>query len=310
MPLKRRKESDTSITNNDSNSQDKKSDDDVFAAEEPRFSFEDLILPSHIKEQILSVADYAQNSKKVFEDWGVEKTHRYSKRVGINLYGPSGTGKTMAAHALAKYLGRKILVVNYAEIESKYVGETPKNIHKVFEAAKKSNSIIFFDEADAILSRRVTNMTHATDASVNQTRSEMLMILNNHQDFIIFATNFIENFDPAFMRRIAMHIKFELPDYECRCQLWKHYMPDSMPTDAEPDYLAKQYEGVSGSDISNAVLMAAFKAARNKENLVLQKYLSEAIENALASKQENVSGEPVTTRRVVSEEYVKAQLNK
>lgn len=96
------------------------------------------------------MATYAENSEKVFEKWGFKNTHKFSRRIGINLYGAPGTGKTMAAHAIAKNLGRKILIVNYADIESKFVGETPKNIRKVFEVAQKSNSILFFDEADAI----------------------------------------------------------------------------------------------------------------------------------------------------------------
>ena len=196
---------------------------DTFAPEEPKYTFDDMILPPRVREQILNAADYAQNSKIVFEQWGLEKTHKYSKRIGINLYGEPGTGKTMAAHAIAKHLGRKIIIVNYADVESKYVGETPKNIRKVFEAGKETGSIIFFDEADAILSRRVTNMTSATDVSVNQTRSVMLMAMNEYQDFIIFATNFISNFDPAFMRRISMHVKFELPDEDCRQKLWAMY---------------------------------------------------------------------------------------
>ena len=162
-----------------------------FSTEEPKYDLDDIILPAYVKEQILDVAEYMHNSKIVFEDWGLETTHKYSKRMGINLYGPPGTGKTMAAHAIAKHLNRKILVVNYADIESKYVGDTPKNIRKAFEVAKETNSVIFFDEADAILSKRVTNMLNATDVSVNQTRSVMLMILNDYQDIIIFATNFI-----------------------------------------------------------------------------------------------------------------------
>lgn len=169
-----------------------------------------------MREQILDIADYANNCRVVYEKWGLEETHKYAKRLGINLYGPSGTGKTMAAHAIASYLHRRILIVNYADIESKFVGKTPKNIRRAFEAAAETGSILFFDEADAILSRRVTSMTSSTDVSVNQTRSVMLMLLNDYQDFVIFATNFIENFDPAFMRRISTHIKFELPDYDCR----------------------------------------------------------------------------------------------
>jgi SpoVK/Ycf46/Vps4 family AAA+-type ATPase len=280
----------------------------IFVPEEPKYSLDDIILPNSIKEQILDVADYAQNSKIVYEQWGLEKTHKYSKRIGINLYGAPGTGKTMAAHALAKYLGRKILIVNYADIESKYVGETPKNIRKVFEVAKETNSILFFDEADAILSKRVTNMTGAVDVSVNQTRSVMLMIMNDYQDFIIFATNFIENFDPAFMRRISMHIKFDLPDFECRKKLWNLYIPDIMPNNINIKEIAKKYEGLSGSDISNAILMGAFKAARQKENFVDEKYIFEMVESILASKKANQKNNITVEKRPVSEEYVRKQM--
>lgn len=261
--------------------------DMTFIPEEPKYSLDDIILPDNVKEQILDIADYAKNSKIVFEEWGLQKTHKYSKRLGINLYGASGTGKTMAAHAIAKHLRRKILIVNYADIESKYVGETPKNIRKAFEVAKQTHSILFFDEADAILSKRVTNMSSATDVSVNQTRSVMLMIMNDYQDFIIFATNFIENFDPAFMRRISMHVRFDLPDYKCRKQLWKLYIPDKMPNDIDIDELANKYSGISGSDIANAVLMSAFKAARHNENLVSKQYIFETIESILVSKKAN-----------------------
>ncbi len=280
----------------------------VFVPETPKFTLQDIVLNESTKEQILDAADYTRNSKIVFETWGLAATHKYSHRLGINLYGPSGTGKTMAAHAIAAYLGRKILAVNYADIESKYVGETPKNIRKAFDAAKKTHSILFFDEADAILSKRVTNMSSATDVSVNQTRSVMLMILNDYQDFVIFATNFIENFDPAFMRRIAMHVKFELPDLECRRRLWRMYIPRQMPNTIDSEHLAKTYDGLSGSDISNAVLMGAFKAARKRKVLVEECDVEEMVKNILESKKANQKYEVTVTRRPVSEEYVKGQI--
>ena len=285
-------------------------EENIFVPEEPRYSLDDIILTQSTRDQILDVATYAENSQLVFDIWGFNKTHKYSKRVGINLYGAPGTGKTMAAHAIAKQLGKKILIVNYADIESKYVGETPKNIRKAFEAAKNSGSILFFDEADAILSKRVTNMTQAVDVSVNQTRSVMLMLMNEYQDFIIFATNFISNFDPAFMRRISVHVKFELPDVECRKKLWQMYIPAEFAAQFENldvDELAEKFEGLSGSDISNAVLNAAFKAARlipdgNVQNSALKakykasytnsnkldkKILFDAVENILESKAAN-----------------------
>ena len=261
--------------------------EETFIPEEPKFSLDEIILPDEVRNQILDVATYADNALRVFEMWGFKKTHKFSRRIGINLYGAPGTGKTMAAHAIAKYLGRKILIVNYADIESKYVGETPKNIRKAFEAAKNSNSILFFDEADAILSKRVTNMTQAVDVSVNQTRSVMLMLMNEFQDFIIFATNFISNFDPAFMRRISIHVKFTLPDEDCRRKLWRMYTPLEVPNNLDFDELAKKFSGISGSDISNAMLNAAFKAARLKADRLDKTLVFEAVENILASKRAN-----------------------
>ena len=285
----------------------KKADEaeNVFIPEEPKYTLDDIILPQAVKDELMDVAAYADNSHLVFEIWGFKKTHKFSKRIGINLYGAPGTGKTMAAHAIANQLGRKILIVNYADVESKYVGETPKNLRKVFEAGKATNSIIFFDEADAILSKRVTNMTQAVDVSVNQTRSVMLMLMNEYQDFIIFATNFIENFDPAFMRRISVHVKFELPDVECRRQLWRMYIPDELPNNIDVDKLAERYDGISGSDISNAMLNAAFKAARQNADRLDEKLVCEAIENILISKAANTK-KTVTRREITEEEYNKA----
>lgn len=265
----------------------KKEVEEVFIPEEPKFTLDEIILSEATKNQILDVATYAENSYKVFELWGLKRTHKYSKRIGINLYGPPGTGKTMAAHAIANYLNRKILIVNYADIESRYVGETPKNIRRAFESAQSTNSILFFDESDAILSKRVTNMTQAVDVSVNQTRSVMLMLMNEFQDFIIFATNFIENFDPAFMRRISVHVKFELPDEDCRRKLWRMYIPNELPNDIDIDELAKKYEGLSGSDISNAILTSAFKAARLGDNELHKEIVFEMVENIIESKRAN-----------------------
>ncbi len=264
-------------------------EEEIFVPEEPRYTLDDIILPRATKDQLLDVSTYAENAHRVFELWGFKNTHRYSRRIGVNLYGAPGTGKTMAAHAIAHKLGKKILIINYADIESKYVGETPKNIRRAFEAAKKTDSILFFDEADAILSKRVTNMTQAVDVSVNQTRSVMLMLMNEYQDFIIFATNFIENFDPAFMRRISMHIKFELPDLECRKKLWRMYIPSSAPNNIDIDKLASDYDGLTGSDIATAMLNAAFKAARLNATEIDEALVREMIENILESRAANLN---------------------
>ena len=293
---------------NEPKQEKKESAEEIFIPEEPKWSLDEIILPADVKNQILDVATYADNSHRVFELWGFKRTHKFSRRIGVNLYGEPGTGKTMAAHAIARELGKKILIVNYADIESKFVGETPKNIRKAFDAAQKSDSILFFDEADAILSKRVTNMTQAVDVSVNQTRSVMLMLMNEYQDFIIFATNFIENFDPAFMRRISVHVKFELPDESCREKLWRMYIPPELPNNLDAAELAQKYDGLSGSDIANAMLNAAFKAARLNADILDKKIVFEAVENILASKAANQRQNVTVERRKVSEDYVKQQV--
>lgn len=278
-----------------------------FVPQTPKFTFDQVILNDKTLTEVYDTLAIKDKSDLVFDEWGLSTTHKHSKKVGINLYGPPGTGKTMVAHAVADYLNRELIVVNYADIESKYVGDTPKNLTAVFKAAKETNSIIFFDEADAMLSKRVTNMSSATDTSVNQTRSVLLTLLNDFDDVILFATNYIENFDEAFMRRILAHIKFELPDYECRVRLYETLIPKQMPTsDLDIHDLAASFDSVSGSDISNAILRAAFKAARTDEDYVKHAFFAEALHNIVLSKQAN---QGTTTTKPVSEEYAYAQLN-
>ena len=237
----------------------------LFQAEEPGYTFDDIILNHDTYDAIQDVLALYGKRGLLFDQWGLGATHKKQNRARINLYGHPGTGKSMAAHAIAHQLGKKLLIVDYSQIESKYVGETAKNLVAMFQYAKDSQSIIFFDEADALLSRRVTNMSNSTDVSVNQTRSVLLVLINDYDDLILFATNFITNYDPAFIRRIPAHIKFELPDEENRRRLWRMYIPRKIPTDADIQKLAADYSGVSGADISNAVLNASLRAARREE---------------------------------------------
>ena len=220
---------------------------------EAKYDLSDLILDRSTTSQLLDVISYFQNRTLLFETWGLGQRFPQQLCLAVNLYGPPGTGKTMAAHAIAKAISMPLLCVDYAEIESKYVGETSKNLSDLFHTAQEKQAVIFFDEADALLSKRVTNMTSATDVSVNQTRSVLLNLLNSYQGVILFATNFIQNFDAAFLRRIKFHIAFHLPDQVLRERLWRMYIPDKMPCQADFAYLAAAYDGVSGSDIANAV---------------------------------------------------------
>ncbi|MBS9783559.1 MAG: ATP-binding protein [Pasteurella sp.] len=284
-----------------------------FELSEPLYSMEDLILPEITKSELDRAISLRHFQKEVFEDWGFSQTHKFDNKMIINLYGEPGTGKTMAAHAIAKSLNKKIILINYGDIESKYVGETPKNIKAAFDYAKNNNAVLFFDEADAILSKRVTNMTSATDTSVNQTRSVMLTLLNDYNDTVLFATNFISNYDSAFMRRILMHIEFTLPDELTRRQLFDKYIPKLLPHSFLLDELVSESKGLSGSDISNAVLLSAFSAKTANRDLVSQDDLLSKIANIKKSKKHNSNTNLTTekteiSKKIVSENYVNRQL--
>ncbi|MEB5776331.1 ATP-binding protein [Aeromonas caviae] len=286
--------------------------DDQFTPQKPKFSFNDLVLSDLIRNEIMDVLSIQQLQSHVFDTWGLANTHKLQKKIALNFYGEPGTGKTMAAHAVAHYLDKDIIEVNYADIESKYVGDTPKNLTRVFKKAKETNSVLFFDEADAMLSKRVTNMSSSTDTSVNQTRSVLLMLLNDFDGIIVFATNFVSNYDVAFMRRILGHVEFKLPCHVERTKIWNHLLPKDLPHNADVAKLAEKFDCVSGSDISNAILKAAFKAARNSEDIVCHDYFEHAIESIRHSKKMNLNikgGDEKIEIRTVSKEYVESQVN-
>lgn len=307
MPLNFNDKDKKAVSKSIDKSEEKK--DDFFSVTEPLYCFDQIVLPEQIKNELESVLSFYENEEKIFTEWGMGEVFPNRKNMVINLYGESGTGKTMTAHALAKALGKKLVIIDYSTIESKYVGETSKNLVKAFEYAKENGAVLFFDEADALLSKRVTDMSSSTDISVNQTKSVLLGLLNNYSEMVIFTTNFISNYDTAFMRRIQYHIKYELPDVDQRRVIWKKYIPTKLPTDIDIDNLAHKYEGVSGSDIANAVFKAVVRAANNSEFLVRNSYFSEEIEKIIVSKQDNRGNVTVTTREV-SEEYALEQIER
>ncbi|GFP76646.1 ATP-binding protein [Clostridium fungisolvens] len=282
-----------------------------FLITNPKYTFDDIVLPLEILEETKSVIALDKYSELIYGEWGLSQVMKSHKNISINLYGCSGTGKSMTAQAIAAELNKKILMVNYSEIESKYVGETSKNLVSLFESAEKNDAVIIFDEADALLSRRVTAMHSATDVSVNQTRNVLLKILDDYQGVVIFTTNFIQNFDSAFMRRILSHIKFDMPNEEMRKKLWDHYLVDKLPLSSERNEVIAQLaeiEDITGSDVSTAVLKAAVKAALNgifKLNTEsIKEEINKIVEAKKAMKDDNFT---VTTKKV-SESYVKEKL--
>lgn len=283
-----------------------KNTDDYFELIEPRYDLSDIIVSDVTMTEINSVISLKKDFDRVFLDMGFGETHKYSKKFIVNFYGEPGTGKTVTAHAVAKKFNKKILVVDYSQIESKYVGDTPKNLKKIFDFASDKNCLVFFDEADAILSRRVTNMQSATDTSVNQTRSVLLNILNDFNGDVIFATNFISNYDPAFMRRISKHVLFDLPDFDAKVQLFRKYIPKKLQLSLDINELAAIPGRISAADIEKGVLMAAFQASSLGRCDVNQKDIVNQMDLISKSKAAN-SGESVKSR-IVSKEFVQDQV--
>ena len=239
----------------------------AFRIEEPFWTFSDVIIADSIREEIDNAIASEKYKNLIYDTWGLIEVFKREKALTMNLYGASGSGKTMTAHAIANQLEMKIVMVNYAEIESKYVGETSKNLVKLFDFARENRCVLVFDEADALLSRRVTSMNNATDVSVNQTRNVLLKLLDTASMPILFTTNFIQNYDGAFFRRISYHIKFDYPNKATRKAIWEHYLVEKFPLNGSRVEIIEEIseiEGISGAEISNVVYEAAVEAARKK----------------------------------------------
>ena len=202
--------------------------------------------------------------KTIYTDWGFGAVDPMGRNMVINLYGPPGTGKTLAAEGLAGTLNRQYLHIGIAELESKYVGETAKNISAAFKVAATEGALLFFDEADTLLGARLSSVTQGIDNEINAMRSTLLVELERFDGIVVFATNFAKNFDTAFVSRIRYHIEFRLPDYESRKQLWHRFLVPGVPLDEDRDAMiercAAASDGLSGREI-RTVLRTAFPRA-------------------------------------------------
>ena len=250
-----------------------KQEEMVFIPQIPKFALERVILPPSVKEDILLSLTLIENQKRIYEDWGFEEVDAKPKLI-LNFYGPPGTGKTMVSHAIAKMLKKNILAVNYAEIESKYVGDAPKNLFKAFNTAKEADAVLFFDEADSFLGKRIQNVSSSSDQAINSLRSQMLILLEDFEGVVIFATNLADNYDKAFESRILKHIHFDLPTLENREAIIAITIPSKVPFSEEVNRgelckkLAEISEGFSGREIKNAVLESLTSAVQQSTEAI------------------------------------------
>jgi SpoVK/Ycf46/Vps4 family AAA+-type ATPase len=261
---------------------------ELVEAIDPQRSFDDVVLP----ERTLRALDHAlalvRKHDLIFRQWGLAERHTTGLGLAFHFAGPPGTGKTVCAEALAYTLDRKLLVVRYAELESRWVGQTAKHVASVFRAAERQDAVLFFDEADAIAGRRFTTMQAAVDREANSVVNVLLHELETFPGVIIFATNLAANMDPAFERRIRTHILFEMPDVEARERIWRVQLhPEKTPLAADVDFraLAEAYPR-SGGDIKNAVLKAAQMATTEPgpdvSKRIHQRHFVQGIEEVIA----------------------------
>lgn len=237
----------------------------TFIPIEPRYRFEQIVLPDELRNEIFEALCIIDHQELIYKTWGFEEVDPIPKSI-LNFYGPPGTGKTMCAHAIAHKQKKKLLALNYAEIESKYVGEAPKNLMKAFETAKEMDAILFFDEADSFLGKRIQNVTQGAEQALNSLRSQMLILLEEFSGIVLFATNLVTNFDRAFESRILKHIKFELPNEKARIEIVKSLLPQRLPisnkfTEVEWAEIGNITESLSGRELKGTILETLLQKA-------------------------------------------------
>lgn len=225
------------------------------------FRWEDLQLPEESSNMLRSACTRIQYRYQVNESWGFSRRLPYGQGISVLLYGPPGTGKSMAAQVLAREVGLDLFRVDLSQIVDKYIGETEKNLGRLFDTADGVNCILFFDEADALFSKR-TEVGDSKDKYANVETAYLLQRIEQFPGITVLATNNARNFDEAFRRRMTYFINIPMPDQATRRRIWETVFPKELPLDRgiSFDELAEKFE-FSGSSIKSVAISAAYAAA-------------------------------------------------
>ncbi len=239
-------------------------------------TWEDLVLPRLTLQRVKEIAFAIKCRHIVYSDWGFERRIASGKGLKSLFAGASGTGKTMAAGVIARELELDLYKIDLSGIVSKYIGETEKNLDRIFRAAQSSNAILFFDEADALFGKR-SEVRDAHDRYANIEVAYLLQKIEDYEGVVILASNLSKNIDEAFSRRMHYVVEFPLPDETYRERLWRTMFPPEMPLGADVDFrfLARKFP-IAGGDIRNVALDAAFLAAQDGK-VVTMKQLARAL---------------------------------
>lgn len=239
----------------------------------PHYTWADLVLPADQMAQLQEIYQQVQYRAQVYDAWGFDQKLALGKGLNMLFAGPPGTGKTMAADVLAHTLGLDLYKLDLSSIVSKYIGETEKNLARIFAEARSSNALLFFDEADALFGKR-TAVKDAHDRYANVEISYLLQKMEEYEGVVILATNLRKNMDEAFVRRLHFTVEFPLPDVVDRRRIWQQIWPAATPRDPalDLDFLAQHIE-VAGGNIRNIALAGAFLAAADGGVVTMQHLL-------------------------------------
>lgn len=235
---------------------------------EPKYTWDDIVLSVEQLAQLRELCDRVKYRHLVYSQWGFERKLSLGKGLNALFSGPPGTGKTMAAEVIANELQLDLYKIDLSQVVSKYIGETEKNLDRIFTAATHTNAILFFDEADALFGKR-SEVKDAHDRYANIEVGYLLQKMEEYEGVAILATNLRQNMDEAFVRRLHFIVEFSFPDEESRQRIWQVTFPKEAPIgeDVDFDFLAREVR-LAGGNIKNIGLAAAFYAA--DEDSVIQ----------------------------------------
>lgn len=238
----------------------------------PKVSMSDLIVPEAVGRTLREICCGALKSYRIYEEWGLERQYPYGKNISVLLAGAPGTGKTMTAHVLAHEIGMPLYQVDLPHVMDKYIGETEKRLEQIFAFAEKANMVLFFDEADALFGKR-GEVTEGKDRYANMEVSYLLQRMEQFDGIVILATNFYQNIDKAFLRRMKYVLRYQEPDEEMRRRMWESCLTPQLPREAiDTDYLAGQFP-LSGGMIKNVMQCACISAVYEKRPLCMEHVL-------------------------------------
>jgi len=234
-----------------------------------RHDWPDLILPPDSRAQLRELCAQMKHRETVFGAWGFERKLSLRRGLCTLFCGPSGTGKTMAVEIIARELGLDAYKIDLSTVVSKYIGETEKNLSRIFAEAETSNAILFFDEADALFGKR-SEVKDAHDRYANIEINYLLQRVEEFDGMVVLATNLRRNIDEAFFRRMSVAVEFPFPDEADRYRIWKRHFPDTAPAAEDIDFNFLAGLNIAGGNIRNIVVTAAFLAAANSGRIQMR----------------------------------------